>query len=141
MRARCRASIVSDTESERASLRRLLHRARFERYWHEGSDQLALCRLEHAQLANAYGPDGTNICVGSIGGEARIFNTTDKKRVATLKGHDGAIFAIAFHPATNQVVTGGFEGKLRVFETAKGELVRTFVPVPLKAGAMQQAAK
>ena len=98
-------------------------------------------RMPGPVQAIAYGPDGTNICVGSIGGEARIFNTTDKKRVATLKGHDGAIFAIAFHPATNQVVTGGFEGRLRVFETAKGELVRTFVPVPLKAGAMQQAAK
>ena len=91
--------------------------------------------------AIAYSPDGTNICVGGVGGEARIFNASDKKRVATLKGHEGAIFAIAFHPATNQVVTGGFDGKLRVFETKKGELVRSFVPVPIKADAGQRAAK
>ena len=76
-----------------------------------------------------------------IGGEARVFNTADKKRVATLKGHEGAVFAIAWHPDANQVVTGGFDGKLRVFETAKGELVRPFVPVPLKPVAVQQAAK
>ena len=98
-------------------------------------------RMPGPVQAIAYSPDGTNICVGSIGGEARIFNTSDKKRVATLKGHDGAIFAIAYQPGTNQVVTGGFDGKLRVFETKKGELVRLFVPVPLKPGAVQQAAK
>ena len=98
-------------------------------------------RMPGPVQAIAYSPDGTNICVGSIGGEARILNTTDKKRVATLKGHEGAIFAIAFHPGTNQVVTGGFDGKLRVFETANGGLVRLFVPVPIKTGSVQQAAK
>jgi len=98
-------------------------------------------RMPGPVQAIAYSPDGTNICVGSVGGEARIFNTNDKKRVATLKGHEGAIFAIAWHPTTNLVVTGGFEGKLRVFEATKGELVRMFVPVPLKAGMVQQAAK
>jgi len=98
-------------------------------------------RMPGPVQAIAYSPDGTNICVGSIGGEARIFNTSDKKRVATLKGHEGAIFAIAYQPGTNQVVTGGFDGKLRVFETKKGEMVRSFVPVPLKPGAVQQAAK
>jgi hypothetical protein len=98
-------------------------------------------RMPGPVQAIAYSPGGTNICVGSIGGEARIFSVSDKKRVANLKGHDGAIFAIVYHPATNQVVTGGFDGKLRVFETAKGELVRSFVPVPLKAAVVQQAAK
>lgn len=98
-------------------------------------------RMPGPVQAIAYSPDGSNICVGSIGGEARIFNASDKKRVATLKGHDGAIFALTYHPTTNWVVTGGFDGKLRVFETAKGELVRSFVPVPLKTGAVQQAAK
>jgi len=91
--------------------------------------------------AIAYSPDGSTICVGSVGGEARIFNTNDRKRVADLKGHEGAIFAIAYHPTTNQVVTGGYDGKIRVFETAKGELLRSFVPVPLVSGASQQAAR
>ena len=87
------------------------------------------------------GRDGEVRHIGSIGGEARIYNTTDKKRVATLKGHDGAIFALTYHPTTNWVITGGFDGKVRVFETTKGQVVRSFVPVPLKPGAMQQAAK
>ena len=97
-------------------------------------------RMPGPVQAIAYAPDGKSVCVGSIGGEARIFNTEDKKRVATLKGHDGAIFAIAYHPATNWIVTGGHDGKLRVFETAKGEPVRAFIPAPLSAGGPQQQA-
>ncbi len=99
-------------------------------------------RMAGPVQAIAYSPDGTSVCVGSVGGEARVFSTSDGKRVASLKGHEGAIFAIAFQPLTNQIVTGGYDGKLRVFETGKGELLRTFVPVPLEAApAQQQAAK
>ena len=97
-------------------------------------------RMPGPVQAIAYSPDGAAICVGGVGGEARVFNTGDKKRIATLKGHEGAIFAVAWQPGTNQVVTGGFDGKLRVFETAKGELLRSFLPVPLKAAAPQQQA-
>jgi WD40 repeat protein/mono/diheme cytochrome c family protein len=99
-------------------------------------------RMPGPVQAIAFAPDGKSVCVGSVGGEARVFNTEDKKRLATLKGHEGAIFAIAYHPGTNWIVTGGHEGKLRVFETAKGEPVRAFIPAPLSAaGPQQQAAK
>jgi WD40 repeat protein len=98
-------------------------------------------RMPGPVQAIAYRPDGTNICVGSLGGEARIFNVNDRKRVAALKGHEGAIFAIAWHPTTNHIVTGGFDGKVRVFDGGKGELVRLLVPVPLKDRAVRQAAR
>jgi len=99
-------------------------------------------RMPGPVQAIAYSADGSMIGVGSVGGDARLFNAKDAKRIAALKGHDGAIFAIAFSPATNQVVTGGYEGRLRVFETTKGELLKTFVPVPLKGVPVrQQAAK
>jgi WD40 repeat protein len=91
--------------------------------------------------AIAYSPDGNAICVGSVGGEARLFEAKDGKRLAALKGHQGAIFAIAFHPGTNWVLTAGFEGQVRVFETAKGGLVRSFLPVPIQPRPTQQAAR
>jgi WD40 repeat protein len=97
-------------------------------------------RMPGPVQAIAYSPDGTTLCVGSVGGEARLFNSKDGKRVATLKGHEGAIFAIAHHPTTNQVVTGGYEGKVRLFDTAKGELLKTFVPVPIRVAPVQQQA-
>ena len=33
-----------------------------------------------------------------------------------------------------------YEGKLRVFETGKGEPLRSFVPVPIKGAPVQQQA-
>jgi len=99
-------------------------------------------RMPGPVQAIAYSQDGSTICVGSVGGEARVFNAKDGKRIAALKGHEGAIFAVAYHPTTNWVVTGGYEGTLRVFETGKGSLVRSFIPVPVKPAQMrQQAAK
>jgi WD40 repeat protein len=81
----------------------------------------------------AYSTDGKLLAIGGAGPEVRVHNSDDAKRVATLKGHEGAIFALAFHPSTNQVVTGGFDGQVRIYETEKGELKSAFVPVPLKA--------
>jgi hypothetical protein len=99
-------------------------------------------RMPGPVQAIAYSPDGSAIAVGSVGGEARIYQTKDAKRLATLKGHDGAIFALAFHPSTNWIVTAGFEGTVRVFETAKGSLVRSFQPVLIqKETVHQQAAR
>ena len=97
-------------------------------------------RLPGPVHAVAYSPDGKLLAVAGAGPEVRLHNSSDAKRVATLKGHEGAIFAVSFHPATNHIVTGGFDGKLRVYETEKGELLKTFDPVPLK-GPEQRASR
>lgn len=89
-------------------------------------------RLPGPVHAVAYSSDGKLLAVGGAGPEVRIHNSSDGKRVATLKGHEGAIFALAFHPSMNQVATGGFDGKIRLYDPEKGELIRAFIPVPLK---------
>ena len=97
-------------------------------------------RLPGPVHAVAYSPDGKLLAIGGAGPEVRLHDSDDAKRIATLKGHDGAIFAITFHPSTNIVVTGGFDGKVRMYESAKGELKHSFIPVPLK-GREQRAAR
>jgi WD40 repeat protein len=103
----------------------------------------AFDRLPGPVHSISYNNDGTLLAVGGAGPEVRVFNSGEAKRVATLKGHSGAIFAVAFNTQTNLVATGGFDGTVRIYETAKGELVRSFVPVPIKAGgpAQQTAAR
>ena len=97
-------------------------------------------RLPGAVHAVAYSADGKLLAIGGAGTEVRLHDSADGKRVATLKGHDGAIFALGFHPATNQIVTAGFDGKLRFFDTEKGALIQTLVPVPLE-GPEQRASR
>ena len=93
----------------------------------------AFDRLPGPVHAVAYSGDGKLLAIGGAGPEVRIHDSAEAKRVATLKGHEGAIFAVVFHPSTNLVATGGFDGKVRIYETEKGELKHAFIPVPLKA--------
>ncbi len=81
----------------------------------------------------AFSKDGTKLVVGGLGGEARVFQFEDAKRLATLAGHKGGVFAVAFHPNGSQVATGGFDGQVRIFDANSGQLVRSFVPVPIQA--------
>jgi len=92
----------------------------------------AFDRLPGPVHAVAYNGDGKLLAIGGAGPEVRIHDSAEAKRVATLKGHEGAIFALVFHPSTNLVATGGFDGKVRIYETEKGELKHAFIPVPLK---------
>jgi len=49
-----------------------------------------------------------------------------------LKENKGAVFALKFHPTKNQLVTGGYDGKVRIFEMPEGKLLTAFNPVPIK---------
>jgi WD40 repeat protein len=83
--------------------------------------------------AIAYSPDGGHVAIGSAGTEVRIYKTSDAKRMATLKGHEGAVFSILWHPTEPVIHTAGYDGKVRFFNPATGELIREMVPVPLES--------
>jgi hypothetical protein len=100
-------------------------------------------RLGGPVQAIAWSPSGTNIAVAGAAPEVRVYTAgKDGKRVATLTGHEGAIFALAFSPTTNWLATGGFDGSVRLYDfTAKSnQLMRAFVPVPIKSATVQTAA-
>jgi WD40 repeat protein len=82
--------------------------------------------------AVAFSADGARIALGGGGGEVRVHDAADGKRVATLKGHEGGIFALAFSPDGKTLAAGGFDGKLRLYDVAAQKLSREFIPVPLK---------
>lgn len=102
-------------------------------------------RLPGPVHAVAYSADGNLIAVGGSDSEVRLYNVKepkDAKRVATLKGHEGAIFTLAFHPQTNWIATAGYDGRVRIYETTKGSILHDFAPVPLQpAPVVQKAAK
>jgi WD40 repeat protein len=82
----------------------------------------------------AYSPDGSQIAIGSVSDEVRIYKP-DGTRTATLKGHEGAVFAISWHPTKPEIITGGYDGKLRIFNPADGKLIKDFIPFPIKASS------
>lgn len=79
----------------------------------------------------AFSPDGNQVAVGSVGSEVRIYKA-EGPLAATLKEHEGAIFAIAWHPTRAEILTAGYEGKIRVFDPSTGKLIKSFVPFPIE---------
>ncbi|HUQ69643.1 MAG TPA: c-type cytochrome domain-containing protein [Planctomycetaceae bacterium] len=81
-----------------------------------------------------FNADGSMFVAGSsnaTSGAARLYNTNDAKTVHDLAGHTAGVFAVAFRPDGKQVATGGFDGKVRLFDVESGMLVKEFVPVEL----------
>lgn len=66
-------------------------------------------------------------------GTVRIYSTDDAKLLHELPGHARGVFAVAFAPNGLHVATGGFEGKVRIFDAGSGSLIKEFVPVTIGA--------
>lgn len=79
----------------------------------------------------AFSADGSRFATGSAGGEARIYNVADGKRLASMQGDAVGVFAVSFHPDGTQLATGGFDGKVRIFD-ASGKLLNAFMSVPIE---------
>jgi WD40 repeat protein len=79
----------------------------------------------------AFGPDGNHVAIGSTVSEVKIYKT-DGSHAATLKGHEGAVFAITWHPSKAEIFTAGYEGKVRIFNSTNGDLIKSFVPFPIE---------
>ena len=56
---------------------------------------------------------------------ARVWDTTTGRLMAELKGHTGAIAAEGFDPAGKRVVTGSWDGTVRIWDASTGALLRT----------------
>jgi WD40 repeat protein len=90
-----------------------------------------------------FNADGTKFVAGSSdgrGGLAYVYTTDDDKKFVELKGHGRGVFSVAFAPDGKHVVTGGFDGKLRIFNAETGEPVKELLPVEITP-AVAAAAK
>lgn len=87
--------------------------------------------LGGAVYALAYSPDGKWIAVGGERDEIRIHQADNGHRVATLKGHRGAIFTCAFGRASDRVAAAGRDGLIRVYSVPSGQLMSSFPAAPL----------
>jgi hypothetical protein len=99
-------------------------------------------RMPGPVQAIAYDPHGTNVAIGGPAGEIRIHNAKDGKRLLGLTGPEGATFSLAFHPKIAVLAAGGFDGAIRLFDTAaaSNQLIRAFSPVPLEKAAPVQVS-
>ncbi|MEQ8789561.1 MAG: c-type cytochrome domain-containing protein [Pirellulaceae bacterium] len=82
----------------------------------------------------AFSRDGERIVAGSSNagaGQVRVYAVEDGKEQMKIEIPQGGIFAVAISPDGKRVASGGFDGLVRIHDTASGELLHEFPPVPL----------
>lgn len=83
----------------------------------------------------SFNKSGNAFAVGSSldgVGEVRIYETDSAKKIATCEGVKTPVYAVAFSPDGKTVVSGGFDGMIRVNDATTGKLISEIVPVPMK---------
>ncbi|MDB6118936.1 MAG: translocation protein TolB [Verrucomicrobiaceae bacterium] len=84
-----------------------------------------LVDIEGKASAMAFSADGTSLFVAAgdagVSGVAYQFNVADGKLVRKFAGHTDALYALAISPDGKQLVTGGYDQKIKLWDLATGK--------------------
>jgi WD40 repeat protein len=61
---------------------------------------------------------------------AKRYKLADQTVVATLSGHADYVFSLALHSASKRLATGGFDGEVKIWDTATNKPVVSFSAAP-----------
>jgi WD40 repeat protein len=119
----------------------------------EDHNLLRVYEKQPAQVnALAFSSDGTMLAVGGESGVVNVYMTDNGKPpapdqpvvggkpIAMLRGQQGVVHTIAFHPDGKKIAVSGFDGTVRLYELPSGKLLTAFVPVPLTKPSASRAA-
>lgn len=81
-----------------------------------------------------WSPDGTRIAVAGAAPTVNLYDPETGEKKASCTGHEAGIYAVAFSPDSSKLATGGFDGKVRIYNSADCTLLHAFVPAPISAG-------
>lgn len=85
--------------------------------------------------AVAFSRDGARVAAGSSldgKGEVRVYNAADGAQVMRAETPTGGVFTVAFSPDGKTVAAAGFDGLVRLFDSANGQLIKEFFPVAIR---------
>ena len=96
-----------------------------------------LAELSHpnAVFAGAWHPRGDRLATGCVG-DIYLWRTDGYKPYEILSGHQGAVVDLAYHPGSDLLVSGSWDGTYRLWDLTTGEVLIN----PLGGGALRFSA-
>jgi len=73
----------------------------------------------------AVSPDGTRIAAGMTDGSAGIWEVASQRRLTTMSGHSGRVWAVAFSPDGERLATGSADTSIRIWDLDSGTTAYT----------------
>jgi WD40 repeat protein len=93
----------------------------------EGKETGRDLELQFARLGLAISADGKRFATGhQQDAVIRIGDVATRKVTQTLEGHGVGVYALAFSPAGDRLVSGGFDGTLRLWDLKTGKELKKF---------------
>ncbi len=83
-------------------------------------------------LSLAFSPDGSMLAVATTGKGLPVYDVETGERLFECQGSTAGIYTVAFHPRGQELATGGFDGRVRIYAADSGRPLHEFVPVPLE---------
>ena len=83
---------------------------------------------------------------GSSDRSVRQHQASDNKLVRAFEGHADSVYSLDYHKGTKRLVSGSYNGEVRIFDVDTGELVSFFVAAPgrnspFRARAIQKSER
>src|SRR5262249_19173433 len=63
-----------------------------------------------------FSPDGALLAVGGLFDSVMVYRADTGKKAATLSGHSGGIYALAWGSSSRELATAGFDGMVRIYD-------------------------
>lgn len=102
--------------------------------------QIRIWNVANAQQAKAIGGFGNEVYGLQLTGDGRLFSASadmqvrehklDGTEVRKMSGHTDWVYSLAFHPAGNKIVSGSWDGEVRLWNAADGQMLLKFVAAP-----------
>ncbi len=94
-----------------------------------GDEQRAMAGWEGDILQLEVLPDD-HVLACSSDQTVRRFNVSDGSPVQTYNGHRDWVYAIAAHPESSRLIAGSYNGEVRIWNLARGELLTSLMAAP-----------
>jgi WD40 repeat protein len=95
--------------------------------WGPQRAPITITAVDGAVNSVAFSPDGSLIASAHDSGSIHLMDLRGNA-IAVLRGHSSVAYAVRFRSDGQQLVSGGGDGVVRVWDTRTGELLREFDP-------------